>query len=265
MADETIDNLLEAGGLVAGDTIVVGRGVNTIALDADLVIALSEADATDLTDGGDTTLHYHASDRARANHTGTQLASTVSDFDTEVSNNTDVAANTTHRTSDGTDHTFIDQDVRTTASPAFVAVNDSNMVGVIGMKGSSNLPTGALWCDGSAVSRTTYADLFADIATLWGVGDGSTTFNLPDFNSANRFPRGNSTAGGNGGNATHLHTVNPPNTTTGSPSGTSATQAGILDTKPLAAHTHDVDIAEFNSGSTNNEPPYNNVRYFIWT
>ena len=41
------------------------------------------------------------------------------------------------------------------------------------------LPTGYLFCDGSAVSRTTYADLFAVIGTTYGTGDGSTTFNLP--------------------------------------------------------------------------------------
>lgn len=37
-----------------------------------------------------------------------------------------------------------------------------------------------LECDGSAVSRSTYADLFANIGTKYGIGDGSTTFNLPD-------------------------------------------------------------------------------------
>lgn len=42
-------------------------------------------------------------------------------------------------------------------------------------------PNGWLTCDGSAVSRTTYADLFNVIGTTWGAGDGSTTFNLPDF------------------------------------------------------------------------------------
>jgi len=41
---------------------------------------LTSAQHTDLTDGGDSTLHYHSSDRDRANHTGTQLASTISDF-----------------------------------------------------------------------------------------------------------------------------------------------------------------------------------------
>jgi hypothetical protein len=58
---------------------------------------LTNTQYTDLTDSGDSTLHYHATDRDRANHTGTQIASTISDFDTEVSNNTDVAANTTAR------------------------------------------------------------------------------------------------------------------------------------------------------------------------
>ncbi|MCI5058782.1 MAG: phage tail protein, partial [Flavobacteriales bacterium] len=42
-------------------------------------------------------------------------------------------------------------------------------------------PTGWLLCDGSAVSRTTYANLFALIGTTYGAGDGSTTFNVPDM------------------------------------------------------------------------------------
>lgn len=45
----------------------------------------------------------------------------------------------------------------------------------------SNVPTGWLLCGGAAVSRTTYADLFAVIATNFGAGDGSTTFNLPNY------------------------------------------------------------------------------------
>ena len=44
----------------------------------------------------------------------------------------------------------------------------------------SSAPGGYLACDGTAVSRTTYADLFAVVSTTYGVGDGSTTFNLPD-------------------------------------------------------------------------------------
>jgi prepilin-type N-terminal cleavage/methylation domain-containing protein len=46
---------------------------------------------------------------------------------------------------------------------------------------SSTLPTGFLWCNGQNVSRTTYSGLFAVIGTIYGVGDGSTTFGLPDM------------------------------------------------------------------------------------
>jgi microcystin-dependent protein len=42
-------------------------------------------------------------------------------------------------------------------------------------------PSGFLECDGSAVSRSTYAALFAVISDTYGAGDGSTTFNLPDL------------------------------------------------------------------------------------
>jgi len=50
-------------------------------------------------------------------------------------------------------------------------------------------PAGWLLCDGSAVSRTTFSNLFAAIGVLYGVGDGSTTFNLPKFDD-NRKARG---------------------------------------------------------------------------
>ena len=53
---------------------------------------------------------------------------------------------------------------------------------VIDFAGNS-VPDGYLECDGSAVSRTTYAKLFAAIGTAWGAGNGSTTFNLPNLNS----------------------------------------------------------------------------------
>lgn len=46
--------------------------------------------------------------------------------------------------------------------------------------GSKTIPDGWLLCDGRAVSRTTYKELFAVIGTTYGSGDGKTTFNLPD-------------------------------------------------------------------------------------
>ena len=69
------------------------------------------------------------------------------------------------------------------------------LTGMIAPFGMSSVPTGWLACDGSAVSRTTYADLFTAIGTTWGAGDGSSTFALPDLEGA--FLRGT------GSNNTH--------------------------------------------------------------
>lgn len=58
---------------------------------------------------------------------------------------------------------------------------------------ANSAPSGYLLCNGAAVSRTTYAALYAKIGTLYGSGNGSSTFNLP--NLANKFVMGSGTAG----------------------------------------------------------------------
>lgn len=62
------------------------------------------------------------------------------------------------------------------------ASGDTLPIGSIVPYGNKEAPTNWLSCNGQAVSRTTYADLFAIIGTQFGSGDGSTTFNLPDLN-----------------------------------------------------------------------------------
>ena len=62
-----------------------------------------------------------------------------------------------------------------------VPVEDDVITGTILAYGAAAVPGGYLPCDGAAVSRTTYAALFATIGVGWGVGDGSTTFNVPDL------------------------------------------------------------------------------------
>ena len=63
-----------------------------------------------------------------------------------------------------------------------------NPAGSIMMYAAVSAPTGYLLCDGSNVSRTTYSVLFAAISTNYGVGDGSTTFGVPNLEA--RFPIG---------------------------------------------------------------------------
>lgn len=77
---------------------------------------------------------------------------------------------------------------------ARVLVKQQQSVGEMKIMPVNSIPIGWLSCDGSAVSRTTYAALFALIGTTYGAGDGSTTFTLPAINSHGRFLRG---TGGN--------------------------------------------------------------------
>lgn len=67
--------------------------------------------------------------------------------------------------------TYVDAQVSTRGAPT----------GAVTMFADDAAPTGWLECNGAAVSRTTYAALFAVIGTTWGTGDGSTTFNVPDL------------------------------------------------------------------------------------
>jgi microcystin-dependent protein len=97
------------------------------------------------------------------------------------------------------------------ATTAFVTQN-AVITGAIQMWPTASAPTGYLLCDGSAVSRTTYATLFALIGTTFGAGDTTTTFNVPNY--TNRMPYG-TTIGATGGSAdsvvvAHTHTITDP-------------------------------------------------------
>lgn len=72
--------------------------------------------------------------------------------------------------------------------PTYADLVDPVPTGVVLPFGGSTVPEGFLLCNGAAISRTTYAKLFAAIGTLYGAGDGATTFNLPDMRD--RFAEG---------------------------------------------------------------------------
>lgn len=76
------------------------------------------------------------------------------------------------------------------ATTAFVAtaIAGSILTGEVKMWPTATAPTGYVLCNGAAISRTLYSSLFALIGTTYGVGDGSTTFNVPNF--TDRMPIG---------------------------------------------------------------------------
>ena len=87
--------------------------------------------------------------------------------------------------------------------PAITNVNGPALLpaGTIFPFAGTTPPAGWMLCNGPAISRTTYSELFAAISTAWGVGDNSTTFNIPDLRGA--FLRG-------GGSQVYTNTYTGP-------------------------------------------------------
>ena len=158
-------------------------------------------------------------------------------------------------------------------------------------------PSGYLLCDGSAVSRTTYAALFTAIGTTYGSGDGSTTFNLPDRRDRFALAKGSNytSLGTKGGEINHILTANEmPSHGHGasawtdsqgnhthsltaivaqsSGSGGAGWQqednngSASLTTSTAGAHGHNVGVSIANTGggaAHNNMPPYIVVNIYI--
>lgn len=119
-------------------------------------------------------------------------------------------------TPDDGDYLAIDNGNETTKISVKEFIPDTTPVGTITMFGGSTAPIKWVLCDGRAISRTDYADLFQIIGTTYGSGNGSTTFNVPDMR--NRFVVG---AGSN----YNLNSKGGANTVT-------------LSTDEIPAHTH---------------------------
>lgn len=140
-----------------------------------------------------------------------------------------------------------------------VATPDGTMVGEVKMHAGTSVPGGWLACNGAAVSRTTYAALFAVIGTAYGAGDGSSTFNVP--NMVDRMPIGAGSLYANGatGGSKDAASISHSHTFSGVTGGQSQSHThGVTD--PGHVHTYNTPGAtQSNGGALGNADSYINV------
>lgn len=141
---------------------------------------------------------------------------------------------------------------------------------------NSTVPSGFLECNGATISRTVYADLFAAIGTTFGVGDGSTTFKIPDLRG--EFIRGwdngrgvdagrtigsyqgdaylnHSHTGSTDSQGAHTHIYSTPANSAGT-SSNGIGQAGstTATTSTSGAHTHTITVNASTTGGNETRP-----------
>ena len=147
------------GGGGGGDTVIAGDGISiSSTLSGKEISANVDNNTVVINSNSEIEANYQAG-------TGIDIISTVSgpEISTKVDNST-IGTN-------------VSGELEFIGTPVMPA-------GVIVPYGGNTAPTGWLLCNGTAVSRTTYATLFDVIGTAYGTGDGSTTFNLPDMREA---------------------------------------------------------------------------------
>ena len=173
------------------------------------------------------------------------------------------------------------------ATTAFATASISPFTGSMLMWPTATAPSGFLLCNGALVSRSTYAALFAIVGTIFGAGDGSTTFTLPDYRD--RMPVGAGTtyaAAVTGGNKdaivvshTHTATVTDPGhshtfrynngagTNAESANG-SASPLANSSNSAIVSNTTGITVsntATGSSGTNANLPPYLGIFFIIKT
>ena len=164
------------GGLAVSGTVSIGGGLavsGTVSIGGGLAVSASSTMAA-------TTFSSNITMNAQSD---VRFADADSSNYIALQAPTSVSANVTFSlpAADGSSGDVLQTDGSGNLSFIAIAAADSIPVGSVMPYAGSTNPTNWLFCAGQAISRSTYAALFTIIGTTYGVGDGSTTFNIPDL------------------------------------------------------------------------------------
>jgi microcystin-dependent protein len=213
-------------------------------------------------------------DRFVVNDDGTMVQVALTDLATYISANHSITQinGLTYPVADGSAGQFMTTDGAGTLS--FTTMASVIAAGMLIPYAGSSAPTGWLMCYGQDVSRTTYSDLFTAIGITYGIGDGSTTFTLPDLRG--RTIAGKDSMGGTSADRLTNQDGGLDGDGLGNVGGAETHQLTVAE---LAAHTHTDDLSpasiaganyaagitgvtgtDSQSGSTGGDSPHNNVQ-----
>jgi microcystin-dependent protein len=149
--------------------------------DTNTGIYFSAADTLDIATGGTRRAHFDSNGITIRDRKALRLRDTSNSNFVAIQAPSNVASDITLTlpSSDGNANDVLQSDG--SGNLSFTALPQAVPSGTVHLFATTTAPSGYLECDGSAVSRTTYADLFAIIGTTWGEGNGSSTFNVPDL------------------------------------------------------------------------------------
>ena len=183
-------NILEEMRNMGADYADIKTEAEEAATQATAAVATAQAAVTNATTASNNAQTY----AGNANDSATAAAGSASSASTAATNALDsqtaAAGSASAAATSASEASVSETNAAASATAAALAITPTGSV--LAFAGSTS-PAGWLLCDGSAVSRTDYAALFAVIGTTYGSGDGNSTFNLP--NLVDKFVEGSATSG----------------------------------------------------------------------